>query len=381
MADDIRPPMPTDELRDEIKRMTVEYGEQLRKIVASHLQKKRSELDCHLASLDHTDVDRAKLIADKYATTQLGKRLPETRRRQLLDEAVNVATMPPPAGDFIMVNRGTKRNASISPVISPIPVPTRNRFDLLNSDADIEINDDDDDDDDVTVQIPPPNMTPKRQRSDNSDGGSGPSTSQSSAKRPLLRPSTTTMRTQAGVHVYSGDKDDWTVTPRDDTTTIVIGDSNMKRVTSVPGRWDVFALPGATPAHAAKAVRRLQKTPGLQHVIVQVGINYRNRPRGDYIRQEYDAIVDDLRKLGVRYTFSGISTAPTLTASDRDQCRYINDVAREAFGRDNYIPPLSDDECLISPGDKYGIHHTDETIGRVMTKMIIHDDFRKESVF
>lgn len=381
LASDIRPPMPTDKVRDDIKRATADYAEKLRTIVASHLKSTRGELDNRLASMEHTDIDRAKQIAGKYITTQLGKRLSDARRCQLLDDAVNVATMPPPppptsGTDGFVTATGRQTNRKRNASNSPATTPTENRFEVLTSDIDTDNDTVLDDDDDVeTHRQPPVTPTTKRQRNDDAvDSRSTTPQPSTPAARRSLRPSVSTMRTQSGVHVYSGIKDDWTFTPRDDTKTIVIADSNMKRTPHVPIRWEIFSLPGATPAHAAKAVRRLKKTTDLRHVIIQVGINYRNRGRGEYIREDFESIVQVLQTLGVRYTYSGISTAASLPASDREQCRYVNDVAREVFGQANFIPPLPDDECVISETDPYGTHHTERTIERVVDRMVFHNN-------
>ena len=194
----------------------------------------------------------------------------------------------------------------------------------------------------------------------------------SSVGRRPLRPTSTTMRTETGVQVYTGQKNDWTIVPRDDTTTVVIGDSNLKRVPHVPVRWEVHSLPGATPAHVVRAVDRLQKTTALQNVIIQAGINYRGKGREDFIENEFRSMVSTLSQLNVEYAFVGISTSTLMPEAERKQCEYINEVARNTFGMQNYIAPLRQDDVIIEQHDMLGIHYNTNTTDRVMQSIASH---------
>ena len=62
------------------------------------------------------------------------------------------------------------------------------------------------------------------------------------------------------------------------TTTPVIGDSNLRRVSGVPGHWCVHVLPGARRADVADLLNtmRISSPSKLRRVFVQVGVNDRN---------------------------------------------------------------------------------------------------------
>lgn len=174
-ADDIKPPMLDDEFRTVIKNETRAYGDRICDAVRQHIDRKRAETEMAAATRDRTDLDRAKEIADKQLARRLGRRLEETKRRQLLDQAAGVIgsgrreSLIESDGFRTVVNR--KQPVTVSPSNAGTPSKKRkvesssvsilNRFSVLQSHDDddeiareeVEPIDQDDEDAEATVAV------------------------------------------------------------------------------------------------------------------------------------------------------------------------------------------------------------------------------------
>lgn len=388
LASDIKPPVPDSYLNSALQAATTAYGKTIAGIVRQHLERKRCELEAAAGKLNPVDVERAKAIAGKYLSTRLGKRLDEKRRTTMLDDAVakigsghRPATsaqdedgsstraesefQPAPARRRRPVQRTTvetpverKRKAESTP-----PTSVQNRFEVFAEMERIEVLSDGDDDDiepEDEIERQParpavPKPTPKKART-----------------------SPDSYRTKAGVHVYRGDKNQWTATPEMATRTMVIADSNMHDAPEVPDEWEIHSMPGAKLEHATGLVRRMKENltenHRLCHVIIQVGINHRSQLSTVVCRYEMANIIEELDDVGIRSSFCGISIPSKRPTAEVDRVREINEMARKHWPIGRFIEPLTDKQIGIKGSDvMFGIHHTPETIGAVVDKMVEHD--------
>ena len=100
---------------------------------------------------------------------------------------------------------------------------------------------------------------------------------------------------QVDIHnrAHNEKKDDWTP-PLAEFEILVIGDSNTKRMTSIPEQWEnrlaIHSYPGAHIRHATIMLRKAQVFPHTQHVILAMGINDRDANFHSTIRKYISAL-------------------------------------------------------------------------------------------
>lgn len=358
LMDNIKPPAPDDAFRKGMSDLTTEFGEKIREIVSQHLQKKLITTEIIAGQMNPTDLDRAKEIAMKYIDTRIGKRLPQPRKAFLLNRATNMigARKPPPpapsADDttWKTVNSsGVKRPAPITPET----VEVSNRYLVLSDNDDTDLEPDDD---------PVPRATT-------------PSRHQMKKRKQ----SAFSKKTPSGVQVFNGNKHDWTIIPNDETTTVVIGDSNLRNITNIPKNWEVHSLPGARLNHVVGAIARMETVARTVDVVVHVGINHRSCV-DPTIDEELKDLSSELNSnLGITRLFiTGTAIAPSLPPQEAHNIRNLNDKMKEFFHESNYIPPLADSDVEIDPRDNSGIHYTSITADKIMTEM---EKYVDQSVF
>ena len=167
-AADIKPPMVDEELSAVITDATQAYSARICDAVRQHIATKRAETESVAATRNASDLDRAKEITERQLTRRLGRRLDESKRQQLLDQAAKTigARRRQPVVDSdgfqLVVN---KKNTTISPgnpsgtpskkrklaTSSPPPVSTSNFFRPLQDMSDVEPQNQDEEGDESDV--------------------------------------------------------------------------------------------------------------------------------------------------------------------------------------------------------------------------------------
>lgn len=374
LADDIKPPASDDDFRTAMADLTTQFGESIRQLVNQHLRAKVVQTEVAAGRLNDADIDRAKEVATKYINTRLGKRLPENRRATLLQQAANsigIHRQPPPRSspDRQQPDQDgwteieSKQRTTITDSTRKRPAPGQgqgqaikvsNRFQSLSDSDTNEMEDDDN-----SVRSTPPSQNQRRLKK--------------------FRQSSDRRQTKAGVNVYEGSKFDWLVEPKDDTTTVVIGDSNLKGISVIPKNWEVHSLPGARLSHVVGAISRLDTITQQVNVVVHVGINHRTKvdSRTDDDLADLANELKDNSAIGKLF-FAGTSIAVTLPEDEAKNVHLFNDKVRKFIHDSNYIPPLSVGEVDINEHDSYGIHYTTKTADRIMHNI---EEFVNQTVF
>jgi hypothetical protein len=370
LAADIKPPMADDDLRSEILAATIRFGEQLGQIVRTHLQKKRGETESTAASLNSADLDRAKEVASKYVSNRLGRRMPETRRVELVDAAakkiggrrrLHLVTEPdgfqtlvrdPPTSpktfsSVVAAGPSRKRPLLPSPTSTDSPSKRGNRFSILaevHAVAEAEqsiLIDLEPDDDPTPVVVPTPPSSPPHER----------------GRRHLV--------------ADGKKKNDWKLELLPSTKTIVIGDSNLRLVEEkdVPDDWQVYCFPGARFHHVAQ----LLETATLRdkNVVVQVGINHRDEQVERY-KDNAELVYERIVGKGAHPVFVGISIPTTITGVPQLHLGELNYVMLSVYGKTNYVSSLPPGEAQVSMNDSFGIHYTAPTVARILNKIKSH---------
>jgi len=418
-AGDINPPMVDQELRSKLEQLTNSYAESICDTVRKHIDRKLLETETAASVRDNTDVDRAKEIATKQLSRRLGRRMPEQRRTQLVNDAARIVGAGRSApcitdedGDGFqrVVNR--RKPTSPAPetpskkrkhTITPEPVSTLNRFSTLEVEADddteqvcdVVVNDEDDDDDASnnsqvvrSYLAAAKTQSPKTQARESETQvrhdiitvaevhvpASAPARPRcvSLERARTLRPSSKVMRTPGGVSLFTGEKDEWKIVPADETQVLVMGDSNLKKFTQIPRGWEVHCLPGAKLQHVNKALEDLlpRRSDKLSIVYVQAGINHRDQPTAAY-RQQIEKLTRTNSQTSTHIAFVGVPTPTTLSRQQRDNIEALNEMMSSAL-IDQYVEPIRSQQVEIIKDDFYQIHHTAYTAKTVLSSIRKH---------
>lgn len=371
---DINPPMSDASFRSELAVLTQQYGEEVRRLVSDHLLRKRTEMEIAAGLLDETDISQAKDLAAKYLTARLGKRLVFQRRTELLDSAaskVGVLRRPPPittipnvasTSPWTTVTRKTPPRATTPQVTNSTrkrkidslnSTPLSNRFDALNN----EVIANDVEPDDSLSQVGPSDQPP------------------ASIRQPRKRPTVCTdVITEYGVHVHSGEKTDWFITPdSSETSVIVVGDSNLRKTMLIPKYWQINSLPGANLCNITNGISKLTGVPKQFTVIIQAGVNHRSYHNTDDEHDIRSMLFDARRNPSIgEIFFNGVSIPADMDAADADRLNRLNRFMEAELGGDYYIPPLQQADVRVAHNDRFGIHYDQATVDRISAKMIRH---------
>jgi len=367
LADDIRPPMTNDAFTSDLRTLVSDFGDNIRRLVARHLDSIYNNTQQEAGLLDPTDVERATAIANKYINARLGRRLQEARRTTLLREAADLVgilrspALQQTATDDLHVDGdtwqtvqprsprttrlSTKRMAPGTPESTTTPI--NNRFQCLE-----------------TVDASATDDTYARNET----------TDTTKPHRSLLKKSRkSTISDPSRPFVHAERKENWSIEPAEDTTTIVIGDSNLRRVTSVPRGWEVHVFPGAHLEHVTQVINSIVGEPHSFNVVIHVGINHRK----DNFDSSLQDIINDLNiaihsneAVGTAY-YTAVSIPSTLSAAEKNNLAALNRYMSSNYA-DLYVEGLSDEDTEVDPSDRHSIHYNDTTVERIFGLIIDH---------
>jgi hypothetical protein len=370
LVGDINPPMADSDFRSDINVLAQTFGEEVRRLVSDHLDKKRVDIEMAAGSLDPTDVNRAKDVASKYLSSRLGRRLAEPRRTELMNSAVlmiGAHRFPPPitstkadATWTTVKTRTPPKTTSPKPTgssrkrknASTNSTPVGSRFNALTHEQ-VQTMDSDVEPDEQPKQL----TSPKIQRSPKKP-------------RPAHRDETTTSH---GVHVFTGNKDEWRLTADSpDTCVIVVGDSNLRKVSLIPDYWQINCLPGADLCHLTDGLANLAGDNKQFTVVLQAGMNHRENHDTDD-EQDIKSVLFAARRnpaIGEIF-FNGVSIPSTLPAAEADRLNRLNIFMEAELGSAYFIKPLKQSDVHVNANDRWQIHYTQETVNLISQAMIL----------
>ena len=432
IVENIKPPNPNEALRRSLNSIARNFTEQVQETVQNHLLNQLTIARNAAATLDSSDVERAKSKINKFFSDYYTRMDPATRQ-QLIDEAAahvgsarqqqttnsltadvaptNIDSRPHPlpstsaapdqacfdTNDWITVTNKASaatpaamangKRKQLSPVNETSPLPTSNRFQALSDDSSSEDSSHEETAMDtrtahVSPSVPPP-ASKKKKRTQNSttspivDPWADVVTP--AVQQPLHStvPSEFYTTTSHGVYVYLGGKDDWRLDGFDTDKTLIIADSNFRRADNIPEEAIVISLPGAHLRHAANAIRHWRPSKPNQKLklLVQVGINNRSDQR-DTRDSEVQHLIHSIKSHQhiERCSFVGISIPESMTAYEQNNLDVINDLMRSGLGPDRFIEPLPEQQVEVEERDRFGIHYTNRTGRLIMSKIQQHLD-------
>lgn len=394
-VEDINPPRANQQFKQQLSDLTARYSNDILLLVQHHLNTILQTTKQQAGQLDPTNITQAKQMASTNLQQRLGNRLNPDRRMALLDSAA--ATI----GSSRPLNPNTHGHHMASPIDStpnptsnPNPNPSPYPTSLSPPNP---------------APISPPNPNPnivsitKRRAPDTSPDVSnhsdeqytqqsqGPSTKKPKpvlgARRslnlgnhtsiPPTTPSPESIHTLP--HIHTGPKETWALDKVLDTThTIIIGDSNLRSLRDIPYGWEVFCLPGACFKHVVHAVSKTLPRNPLDRftVILQAGINHRTQTKMD-LAMDIDQTIHALLTHPAihRAVHLGVSYPITLDTLQKPIMDFINNRFILGLQQQNCIPALPPHNVHIHTHDKYGTHHTPETVLTIFSP-IFKQDFR-----
>jgi len=413
----LTPPVPTEELKDQLDSLKGALKHDIRTIVKTHIN---IQIEINRKQLKNTfiqdnDKQAARGLAERVVLRKYGNKATRTDLNQWLMEDLSIigqnwfdqqvtqqiamstteTTSITATTSTLTSTEGVSRKRKIE---SPIPaVPVSNRFDVLNDEAvetegtaeiqtlvktrkitravspttinNNEIIENDKDDMDETwsmnsrlsIESQP---DPQMRRSQTSDSMSRSCVDLVSLQR---------KNSKENIIMHDGNKKlCWQLNIKKMPHTVIMADSNFRPARNIPGDWEVHVFPGANIAHATKMLDATKFPDSVKNVVVAVGINNKSGKFDMSTKPELDKLWTATKKWGprIKMHFLGISTSnqsPTTT----ENIKKINEFAKQHWER-NFIPSLPENQVTISPSDPFRIHHDIETVDRVINSIKIH---------
>ena len=166
-------------------------------------------------------------------------------------------------------------------------------------------------------------------------------------------------------------KHTWFLQVRSQASTVILGDSNFRRVQLIDDNFEVHAFSGARLAHTCRIIECSDIPDTVRNLVIAVGINDRSRDFNSITVADAKKLATATKNLKQRVYFLGISSPKTLTPEEDDNIIRLNGEMAAHFGS-RFIPPIPRDQVEIDPKDPYKIHHTNETVRKVFSSLINH---------
>lgn len=343
ITENITPPDPTADLRNNISSILSGAGNEIRRKVQAHLSERLTARRAELAKFTTLDRERAVDVAYKHLHKRLGPRIDGLRHR-LEVEALRIGTDP-----SANQSHAGPTEAATTTETWTIPKPntlakrprttdTPPGLDIRNQYA-ILLNLDENE---LTIMDSPP-PSPRSQR-------------------PPLEPK----RPQKTFH----SKYTPNIELRPETKTLVIGDSNLRRTKeeAIPDDCQVAVLPGANVSHILDAANQIPTNNNLTDIVLSVGINHRCHSFSDHTEKELNKLIPMLQLPNTTVHVLGVAINPGLEKYEKTNLQRINTHLHGIF-LDRYIEPI--DEAEVQATDD-GIHYTDETVEKIWGSIVNH---------
>jgi hypothetical protein len=151
---------------------------------------------------------------------------------------------------------------------------------------------------------------------------------------------------------------------RPNTMHVILADSNFRFHRVKHDDYEVHVFPGANLSHACAILKNAVIPHTVHSVIICVGMNNRSWKYNVSTAPDLRKLVAVTKDLNLLSYFLGVSTPRLMDQEEKDNVARLNADACDRFG-DRFIPPLPQDQVRMTTGDKYGIHHDEDTVRKV----------------
>ena len=174
------------------------------------------------------------------------------------------------------------------------------------------------------------------------------------------------MSTPGSLTVHKSFLNHWAAWPlKPSTTTIVIADSQFRRVKNIPDNWEVHAFPGIRLATAEKVVPKLTGN-NLKNIVVHVGINNKGCQWEGSAQGDANKLLASLNRTGCKIFFCGVSIPDSASTKERDVLIEINKHARKRLSA-NFIAPLPSDQVSVAHDNH---HYEPNTVDKIFENIV-----------
>ena len=340
LADNIKPPGPTDDLRRQLSHAADDFKAAVTAAVQDHLQKTASAVKSNIQSLNQQDVSMV------HATVRRQMQRPVNKR-------VLTTTVDRALGDLAV-----------------LPT-THSEFPRLGASSDDDDDDVEDELDDLVEAVQrsskqqPSTDTPGKRVADRSPGSLPPAKAHASTDRHYVVP----LKHYNNKLVLAPEKKGQWMMP----STIPVGCKVLAITGSnganwrAPGHIFVVALRGGRIRDATRLLKTYMPPPSLARIVVALGTNNR-RDGSDVINSELTELHTTMSHTSrvCPCSFMEVPEHPLASPQERDGADYINLSARDLFA-DKFINLRGIHIQAARPND--GAHYNQQTADQVVARL------------
>jgi hypothetical protein len=345
IAEDITPPEPSDNLKEEINTILNRAGDHIQRSVCNHLTDRLERNKVKLQNLNPKDKERAIDVAHKHLSRRIGKKT--TNIRQKLEEAScrigNLWEDPERENQGFTKSKTPAKRARTEVEDTPSPASTRNRYQILGGTEAMETLEETQSFH-VQAASTTASIQPTTTVTAPVESTIQLQTSNANAKKQRL-PKKTTIES----------KKDLIFTIPEDTNVLVVGDSNLRNTEEdlIPDGMHVLVLPGAGILRATQAIKALPNHT-LGQIILAVGLNDRGSAM-EKINEDISFMRETVLVQKRRLTTVGISINQNLPQHERDTMKEINRFLQ--YNSECYVAGRTDVTCR----ENDQIHYSENT--------------------
>ncbi len=361
MADNINPPDPTAELKQNIEDILIRAGGSIQTAIQTHMKTRRAAQVNILKNCDNTDMDRAIARAHKGLSMKLGKHIHDIRQR-LTREATVIGTnkkrtmdqaITPPTADGSY--KRYRLNASMPAAAAACGRPSDGAENITT-------------DTDATVEPTDPTVEPMED-TDAGEYGTLPP-----GPPPTQRDQTAHASGSAKHNpiLLLDDVADAMVSVRDDTEVVIIGDSSLDLADDqdLYANWQLMRTRTDTLHAIATTLSALPEGKIAAAVVIP-------GPAQGTQSEERNATDIENLKIAIasqkfRTKILGVSIAHSTPVEEQERLRSFNGALQRTFGKHYIFPPPMDVVELDGKG-----HYTTRTVYNMGSRIDYH--FTRES--
>jgi hypothetical protein len=358
MVANIKPPMPTSELKNELAAFGISFAQQVTKAVQAHLDKCRVSVEQVLLKVNNSDSDRAIEVAEKQLRAKMGKKLKETDKKAWLTEAKNMLATQRESESNNPSSQPARNEEAMS--VGCITKPESNKGKPKAKGIPLYKFSD--------LRGGTPHKRFRAEVSDEeivalSSGDEEPTLPQVAATQGTGTKPKVTVHNSKQPHGPQ-------VNIRENCKCLILGDSNLRKLSDLPEAFQVECYPGARFSTLNDVVKRLKLPENVTHILIAAGINDKDSKNlSTQVLPQLDALVTTLKGTEKSLSFLEIAIPARASPRQRESLRTLNLYVQDIIGKETMM--LIPHEI---PEDQVGTcddgHHYDQSTVQKLAKCI-----------
>lgn len=361
-ADNIKPPAPSDEFRQQLTRATDNYRSAVTAIMHQHLEKAAASTVNSLQQLSQLDRNMAHDTVRRQLNRHCNKRVQKSTVDRALGELASQSIHTSMANDYPPLPRPPPQNRSSKTQAS------------RTSTSVVEDSDDDLNDLIDAVERNQPTMevvqTPAKRRLESTSPNAAPPAKSAATE---TRPARSTKTVRTGPLVLAPENREWWALPATLPTTtkmLVITDSNGASW-KAPDHMFVVALRGGRIGDATRLLRSYRVPSSLKHVVVALGTNNR-RDRIESITAETTQLQATLSDLPCGFDIMQVPRHPYAGAQQKETTELINRTFEDLFDRVVEVDNIYFEGVSESDRAHYSASSAEQVVARICETIPAH---------